>query len=324
MAAPKVVLALPMVALVAVTGFLAVRRAGTGPEPRSADPLAESWRRVSQRPQSPSAWVELAEVQAALDQAAAAERSLWTAIELGEPTGLAHGRLGFLLYAQHRDDEALPLLELAEELGADLPLLEHTVAQLRERRERRRSPPIDPVEPDEPQAPAVSDPASVDPGVSASDMDAGAPEAGVEERVDEPVSVSAEGLPCSIPLRRAGSGGTWLLEAEIEGEPVSLVVDTGASLTVITRELAADLALEPDETRVITAITANGRVEMPTAVLADTTVAGRSVRELRVAICADCVSGFADGLLGLDLQTSLRMQIDAAAGALRMGDCAPP
>jgi clan AA aspartic protease (TIGR02281 family) len=275
---------------------------------------------VAAEPESTEAWLQLAERQLELDQAAAAERSLWTAIELGDPDGLAHARLGFLLYAQHRDDEALVLLEAAREREASLPLLEHTLTVLQARARAEEASVAAPSD-DRPSEVPLPEPRERPPEPR---PDAGAPRDGGPrpEPGPEPLVADAPGGPCDLPLERIDGGRTFVLGVDIDGVAARLIVDTGASLTVLTRELASELGVGLDAQHGITAITANGRVEMPTAVLPHVAVGERVVRELRVAVCDDCVSDLADGLLGLDLQTTLGMQIDAGASVLRFGDCA--
>ena len=318
-------LALPMVGLVVYAGWLGMRGGPAAENEReTADPLAEGWRRVAARPEAPQAWLRLAERQIELDQAAAAERSLWTAIELGDPGGFAHARLGFLLYAQHRDDEALALLEVAREREVSLPLLDHTLTVLQARARAEEAAVAEPAaaEPADDPPPERPPPAPRSPEPR---PDAGVPlDAGPRpDPGPEPLLADDAGGPCDLPLDRIDGGRTFALEVDVEGVPARLIVDTGASLTVLTRELADELGVRLDAQRSITAITANGRVEMPTAVLARVAVGDRAVRELRVAVCDDCVSDLADGLLGLDLQTTLGMQIDAGAARLRFGDCDP-
>jgi len=317
----SLLLALPMVLLLAYAGWVAWRGGGPAPGMVTADPLAEAWRRAAERPQRPDAWTELAERQLELGQEAAAERSLWTAIELGDRDGSAHARLGFLLYAQHRDEEALTLLRTAREREVTLPLLDHTLSVLEARQRAALGAAATPsVAQEAPSPPAAPDPGP-DPDLAPENAspalaraDAGVPTDGPDE----------EWADCTLPLERIEQGNTLALEVEIEGEPARLIFDTGASLTVLTRELAADLELPLDVAHSITALTANGRVEMPTAVLDEVVVAGQRVEQLRVAICADCVGEVADGLLGLDLQTILGMQMDPGSSTLRLRDCGPP
>ena len=295
-------------------------------EPALGDQLAAAWRGVAEAPGDASAWMKLAELQQALDQLPVAERSLEHAIELGDPFGRARGALGFLLYGQGRDEEALVLLEEAANQGADLPLLQPTLRLLREGARP------------EPQASQVPPPSAP---TGASDSPRWQPDAGVvtEPQPDASVFVDPEPElepaelpstpepggrrlgPCEVPLERRARENSFRLTVTVAGLSAELIVDTGASLTVITRELAEDLGVPLDRRRMVRAITANGRVDMPTAVLAWIDVAGYEVENLRVAVCEGCVEGVADGLLGLDIQTLLKMRIDPAAGIADFADC---
>jgi clan AA aspartic protease (TIGR02281 family) len=287
-------------------------------EPTPADDLALAWRAVSDRPQSAVAWVRLGELQASLDQTRAAERSYRTAVELGDPRGMARGRLGFLLYGQQRDEEALELLLAAREAGAQLPIQDYTITELRRRSAQRRAEAASP--PRRPEAPLPdlepSPPSSVDrPDAGVEAPDAGAEEVGTQSEDGE------QGRACVVPLQQASQGSTFLIDVVLDGEEAELIVDTGASLTVITRELADDLGLDLDYKMSLTAVTANGTVEFPTAVLDEVELAEGLVRELRVAVCEGCVESLADGLLGLDLQSAFRMRLDLARGEAEVGRC---
>jgi len=344
-AGSKLLLALPMVALVALAAALGQRARDRGApngagEAAPLDPLAAAWRRVAERPERAERWLTLAEAQTELDQVESAERSLWTAIELGDPSGRAHARLGFLLYAQHRDDEALPLLAHAQREGVELPLLGHTLERLRARVGGRANPEAsDPAHPEGPRPRAPGGDAATEPSdVGAFGREAERLRPAVEGASEAPDAGVATGTPpdagpprgpvpedpaepCTLALERLGPTGAWAVDLEVEGELARLIVDTGASLTVITRTLVEDLGIPPDDAHAIRALTANGPVVMPTAVLDRVAVGGRELRSLRVAICDDCVQDVADGLLGLDLQTSLQLRVDAASGELAFGDC---
>lgn len=280
----------------------------------SVDALAEAWRAVAVAPEDPAVWILLGELQHALDQDRAAERSFRTAIALGDPGGRARGRLGFLLYGAHRDEEALALLEAAAEEGAELPLLDFVRGRLRARlaepAQREATKPVESPEeaaslPPEPEPPGAEPPSAPE------RPDMGPP-------VEAPIR---EDRPCTVPLRRLGRDSTFLVGLFVEGLEAELIVDTGASLTVITQELAEVLDLPLDWERPLRAVTANGTVDFPTAVLDQVELQGRSVRELRVAVCRDCVQRVADGLLGLDLQTAFGLDLDLSDQRLAFTDC---
>ncbi len=253
---------------------------------RAANPgvidLDSAWARVQRDARAPKAWAALADAQASMDQPEAAEQSYRTALRLGGDRPALLGRLGFLLYGQGRDREALELLRGAQRGGADLPMLEQTVAGL----EERLAPP---------------------------EVVAAVPEAHEQTENQAPPRV------CVIPVRRTHQLGTFLVDARVNGEPVTLVVDTGASLTALAAELVDKLGVEVDEERTIHAITATGPAVFPTATVARVELGGERVTDLRVAVCDGCGGRDAGGLLGLDVQAALGLDIQASV--LRVADC---
>jgi len=302
----------------AVWGVRAVLSGASEAEsrPESADALAEAWRAVAVAPDDPAVWILLGELQHALDQDRAAERSFRTAIALGDPGGRAQGRLGFLLYGAHRDAEALTLLEAAAREGAELPLLDFVRGQLRTRlAEQQERAAVEPVDGGEEVGSNSSEP-EPEPAVDEPPSEPERPDMGPP--VEAPVR---EDLPCTAPLRRLGEDSTFIVDLFVEGLEAELIVDTGASLTVITRAFARALDLPLDWERPLRAVTANGTVDFPTAVLDQVELQGRTVRELRVAVCEDCVQDVADGLLGLDLQTAFGLDLDLSDQRLDFEDC---
>lgn len=246
--------------------------------------LDRAWARVRALPQSPAAWAALGDAQVNLDQLVAAEEAYKTALRLRGANGQLYARLGFMLYGWGRDDDALEALEKAAELGADMPLLQFTLAQLRAGHE-----------PTHASAAVVEPPA-------------------------EPPAVWPA-LACELLATRAGRNGVWQIAAEVNGTPATLVVDTGASLTALDRDLVERAGALVDEERTINAITAAGPVVFPTAVVETIVVGSRAVERLRVAVCDKCAGTVAAGLLGLDVQAPLGMDLDIHDGVVRFGDC---
>ena len=129
------------------------------------------------------------------------------------------------------------------------------------------------------------------------------------------------GWPCELPLERQLGAGAYLVTVELGGADARLILDTGATRTLLTEAFAYQAAIEPDHGAMIRAVTANGSVLQPTAVVEELVVAGRVVTDLRVVICETCQGLPADGLLGLDVQQTLEMQLDLVGEQLRFGDC---
>ena len=115
--------------------------------------------------------------------------------------------------------------------------------------------------------------------------------------------------------------GAFLLPAEFGSVDARLILDTGATRTLLTETFAYRADIQPDYGAMIRAVTANGAVLQPTAVVEELVVAGRVVNDLRVVICETCPDLPADGLLGLDVQKALEVQLDLVGERVRFGDC---
>jgi len=275
-----------LVFVAAGAGAWAAHRAWQRANPGVVD-LDSAWQTVRTNARAPNAWASLADAQAVMDQPEAAEQSYRTALRLGGDHPALLGRLGFLLYGQGRDREAYDLLRSARERGADLPMLEATVASLAER---------------------FAPPAKV--AVAAEE------EEEEEEEIDQPPEHA-----CTVPVRRAHELGTFLVDVRVAGEPATLVVDTGASLTALAHAFVVELGIDIDQERTINAITATGPAVFPTAIAATVEVGGEQVTDLRVAVCDGCGGRAANGLLGLDVQAALGLELDIQASVLRFVDC---
>lgn len=263
------------------------------------DPIGAAWSLVHERPKDAAAWAALGEAQAAADQLDSAEHSYRTAILLGGGDGLAYARLGFLLYARGEDGQARALLSEAKRRGADVPMLDYTLKALASSKA--------PAAGDSPVAVRDEAPAELDAGL-----------APLDASVTEPLRARRI---CTVEAERRGQGHTFLLPVQIGGETARLVIDTGASITLITSDLASRIGVPLDRERIIRAFTANGRADFSTAVLPVVELGGRTAQSTRVAVCSDCVEGFADGLLGLDLQAAFGLELDLGAGEVRFSDC---
>ncbi len=283
-----VVVALGLIATaIAVLVYAERRRAEQEP---GVVTLESAWARVRRKPRDANAWAALGDAQATIDQLHASEEAYRTALRLRPGDESIHARLGFLLYGWGRDRDALIELERAQVLGAEVEMLDYTLAQIRRQLAARKKPP---------ERVAVVEPTPVEP----EDADDG------------------DSAPCTVEVWRSSRLGTFRIDVQIETLAATLVVDTGASLTAITRELLVEAGVTIDEERTITAITAVGPAQFPTAVVGSITVAGRAVRQLRVAVCEQCAGKDADGLLGLDVQAPLGMELDVRQSVVRFIEC---
>jgi predicted aspartyl protease len=284
------------------------------------DELSRAWKRVVASPRDSGAWLMLGDVQAARDQAEAAEHSYRTAVTVSAPDdGAAHARLGFQLYARGEDAAALPLLREAQRRGWVDSMLAFTIKTIEEhlRQKTVRS-----------STSAASD-ASVAEDASLPPAEPERPDTGVVAQArPEPPTPPKHPPPraeqeCAVALSRVHGRGGFLIDAEIDGVSAKMLIDTGATITVISSDLLHRIA-RPLEQNSVRVLTANGPVTMPLASVGALTIAGRGAEGTIVAVCEDCMQGIADGLLGLDLQAALGIQLELRTARATFADCAQP
>ena len=121
----------------------------------------------------------------------------------------------------------------------------------------------------------------------------------------------------TIPLERRGDGKLYV-KATIEGRPMSLIVDTGAT-TIVDNNILAGLGvtLAHPTDNVATSLTgAAGKRQVGTVdlvlgemVITDLLVSGLDLTQARTALEANGVPAFA-GVLGTDVLAILRARID--------------
>ncbi|WP_448563727.1 retropepsin-like aspartic protease family protein [Trichothermofontia sp.] len=109
---------------------------------------------------------------------------------------------------------------------------------------------------------------------------------------ETPVSPSS----IQVPIKRR-EGGTPVVEVVFNGRyPFEMIVDTGASGTVITQDMARMLGVVPQHTATVNTATA-ANVSMPVGMVDSIAVGGRVIRQVPVAIASPAL---AIGLLGQD------------------------
>lgn|GEM_PF-1615495 len=269
-----------------------------------------------------------------------------------------HAHLGLALLQAHDDDGARRHLRKAKRLGADPRLYSMSLSSLEyavdtsgpfprfrlakatstpQPTPSETSPPKAPTarapappRPPPPPKPAAAAPPVVDDDNDTDDADdddvddADAESAeddadnDAEEEDDDDDEIASDG-PCTVPLQRHGTGGTFVVDVRINGTDAKLLFDTGATLTVITRALADDLGVSGD--RNIRAMTAAGPAVFEQVQFDDVELGDRVVHDVHAAICDDCLGEHADGLLGLNVQQPMRLSLDITEGVLRYTDC---
>lgn len=135
-------------------------------------------------------------------------------------------------------------------------------------------------------------------------------------QVEEPPAPEPE-EPAAIPLQR--SGNHFVVQARSrDGHPVRLLIDTGASLTILTPQaLKAWGTAAHDTGRTGTFNTANGRINAPVYRLDSLAVGDWQVSELEVGVL-DLGGGAIDGLLGMNFLQHFRFFIDQNQALLRL------
>ena len=317
------VLAALLIALALAGAFLLGRleldrpRATNG-APAPADELAAAWARVHAQPSDPNAWSELGDAQSAAGDLVAAEHSYLTAIRMGGDNALAYARLGFLHYERGEDDRALALLLEAKKRGASVAMLDYTIDAL-EKRDAKAEKIEAPIK--RAQDAGIAEPQQ-------QELDASVAPPPPEQMIAEQIEPSSPPPPppthdgvCSIPVQRLAQGRTFVVPIAVYGHWANLIIDTGASITVVTRSFADAVRMPRDPNAVVRAITANGRVEFGTAIVPEVVLANRVAENVRVAVCDDCVESVADGLLGLDLVAAFGMRLDLANETVHFADC---
>lgn len=296
--------------------------------------LAERWERSPLRAdptfQDARDFLRLAErasEQGRQDLARAAYRA---ALELSPDDAEARAQLGFLLYEAGRDDEAVAELERAREGGAQVALIDLTLGMMRARvDEEGPFPRFTDVEAPAAKAPAEPERlAARDPTPEEDEEPEPEPEPDLEDAVED--ALEPEELPgppvlgdCEVALERRADSGTFLVDVHVDGAAARLILDTGASLTVLSRDFVDDARLSFAEDGVLMARTAAGPRRFATGRVSSFEVAGRVIEGLRVALCDECGMPGSDGLLGLDVQEPLGMSLQPGQGIVRFGDCEP-
>ncbi len=122
----------------------------------------------------------------------------------------------------------------------------------------------------------------------------------------------------SIPFEKQGN--VVVIEAMLNGKtPAKLVVDTGASYTMISAATARELDIDPNRSqRTLPFQTANGLIQAPLASLESIAVGGMEIKNLTAAIHDAVPSSQVAGLLGLNFLSNFRMDIDTQKGLLHL------
>ena len=138
-------------------------------------------------------------------------------------------------------------------------------------------------------------------------------------RPPAPSKVSpAMAAKASIPFEKHGQ--VVVVEVMLnKSVPVRLVVDTGATYTMISAATAKELSIDPHRApRTMPFQTANGVIQAPLTNLESVIVGGMEVKNLTAAIHDAVPSAQVAGLLGLNFLSNFRLDIDTENGILHL------
>jgi len=122
----------------------------------------------------------------------------------------------------------------------------------------------------------------------------------------------------AVSLRR--SGDQFMVEASLNNSiEVTLLLDTGASLSIISYETLARLGVSPDQAgKVGWFSTANGVVQAPIVSLAGFTIGEHFAENIEVGVMDVSESGAIDGLLGMNFLKLFKFYIDQGENTLHL------
>jgi clan AA aspartic protease (TIGR02281 family) len=118
-----------------------------------------------------------------------------------------------------------------------------------------------------------------------------------------------------VPLKQ--SKMALLVEATINNRSRgTFIVDTGATYTSISREMADDLGLDLTNCDQIRITTVNGRIYVPKVMIDRLSINGLEARNVEATVIDVPVGSSFTGLLGLSFIKQFKLTIDPAAGEL--------
>ncbi len=122
----------------------------------------------------------------------------------------------------------------------------------------------------------------------------------------------------SIPFEKHGS--VVIVQATLNGKAaVKLVLDTGATFTMISSTTAKELDIDTTQnTRSMPFQTANGTIQAPLISLDSISVAGLELKNLTAAVHDAMPDPAVAGLLGLNFLSNFRMDIDTENGMVHL------
>ena len=140
----------------------------------------------------------------------------------------------------------------------------------------------------------------------------------IKSEIQTSSAMTAGSEDSTIQLERFG--GVWVANVELNDlHQAKLVVDTGASLTLISEDLAFDAGIQPDlNSPTVNMQGVSGKAEAKMGIVPRMQVGDAGRKNVRVFIYT--MPGFSgvDGLLGLSFFDGFVVQLDHAQGLLHL------
>ncbi len=136
--------------------------------------------------------------------------------------------------------------------------------------------------------------------------------------------VTAPENPAPIPFRK--SLNLIFTRVTIDGKgPYDFAIDTGATQTVLSEKLIAEIGLQPVTATVMHGVGGGGKVESKLYTVKDMVVGDVRIRNIPVGMFSDpLVSQLADGILGTAILSDFIMTIDYPGNQLELSRKRPP
>lgn len=118
-----------------------------------------------------------------------------------------------------------------------------------------------------------------------------------------------------VPLKK--NTQALMLEATLNNRSSgTFILDTGATYTSISREMAEELGLDLENAPKVRITTANGRIEVPKVTIAKLNVNGLEARDVEATVIDIRKGSSFSGLLGLSFIKKFKLTIDPVAGQI--------
>lgn len=116
---------------------------------------------------------------------------------------------------------------------------------------------------------------------------------------------------------QSGPGGHFFTTASINGMPMRVVVDTGATLVAISPTAARRAGIDLRRGTQGTSFTANGKTAVTLVVLDSVELGGNTVRQVRADVLSQDLGPQAEVLLGMSFLRHFEVNTDGAVMTLR-------